>query len=130
MKEQKERLQKRLEKMQKVIPDTIEAMRSLPELEFLHLYATLGPGQLRLQMDYNVKKYKMLRKKLGANWIYQEKHFNNHIGAYFIEFKHKILDVSLDIELDMSTELVDGQSCRLVEIDKRPAQPVYKVECE
>ena len=130
IKHEKERLQKRLEEMQSLIPDTLEAMQSLPELEFIRMYITLNPGELCLRMDYNIKQYKVLRRELGSDWKWQEKRFNNYIGSYYIGFTHKRLDVLLDIQLDMSTKLVEGQLCRLVKIGERPVEPIFEVVCE
>lgn len=130
MKEQKERLIKRLNHMQKLIPDTILAMQELPELEFLHMYTTLNPGELQLQMDYNIKKYKILRRELAGEWKCRKKSFNEIMGTYFVEFRHKYLNVTLDVQLDMNTEPFAGQSCKLVEVGKRLPQSIYEVICD
>lgn len=127
MKEHKERLIRRLGNMQDLIPDTIEAVKALPELEFLGLYTILDPGTLRLQMDYDIKRYKLLRRALGSDWQYQYKRFNDYTGAFYIKFNHKFSDVLLTIQLDLST---DGQACKLVKVGEQKPDPIYKVVCE
>lgn len=128
MEKDKQRLIERMEKLQSLIPDTIRAVNELPVVEFdCHLMTVLDPGKLCVEIDYDVEKYKLLRRKLNKNWRFIERHFNKHLGCYFAEFQHESLDVKLDIKMRVTEE---GETCKLIVDHYTNPQPVYRVECK
>lgn len=134
----KEEFVSNMEKMKRLIPHTIKALDQLyaslheDDVDVVNsgLYTTLPPGELRIELAYDMALYRRLRKAMGNNWIFTYRLFNEFIGAHFIYFEHKEFDVTLDIALELSQEFVEGQSCRLVVDHYQEPEPVYRVECE
>jgi hypothetical protein len=126
MKEQKEKLIKRFENFYKLIPGTIEALSHLPDDG--DLFTSLDPGELRVILPYDIPKYRIFRRKMGKNWVYKYRMFNEFLGCYHVNFEHKTTNINLKIDLELSLEGEHG--CKLVVDYYEQAKPVYKVECK
>lgn len=125
MKEQKERLIERFNHMQKLIPDTIQALSDLPDDGYI--FTILDPGELWVTLDYNIANYRKYRREMGSNWLFLNRRFNELMGDYEMRFTHATLDVRLMIDLEMSE---DGDVCKIVVDHYRKPEPVYRVECK
>lgn len=125
MSEQKKELISRFNRIQKLIPDTIQALSDLPDNG--DLFVNLDPGKLRVILDYDIPEYKKYRKEMGKSWLFQEQHFNELIGCYHVYFIHTTFKVKLTIDLQISK---DNNSCKLVVDHYRQAEPVYRLECK
>jgi len=126
----RERLIERMKNLQNLIPNTMKAIEELPEFDFpCHLSNVLDPGELQIDIEYNLQNYVILRRALGKNYKWQGRWFHGQIGCHFIEFKHKSLDIRLDIKLQLQEEFIEGQSCRLVVDNYTKPEPIYKMEC-
>lgn len=125
VKEQKERLIERFRKIQELIPDTIKALELIPDDG--NMFVHLDPGELRVILDYDIPEYKIFRRALSKDsWSIKTKFFNELVGCYHVEFRHKTLRVNLMVDLQLK---LTGQ-CRLVKIGERKPDPIYKVVCE
>lgn len=124
----KDRIIARMREMEKLIPDTIKALNMVPD--GYDLYTSLPPGELRIQMDYNLQDYRVLRRRLRKNWTFKYRRFNQLTGCYYIYFANKSgLDVELVVELVLVDEQPVGQNCKLV-IDRYEQRPIFKVVCD
>jgi hypothetical protein len=115
--------------MESLIADTITAINELPEIKFdCRLSTVLPPGELQINMEYNLDDYKVLRRKLCKDYKFLRHWFHKTLGSYFVQFEHKRLNVKLDIQLKLKED--GGTACKL-EIDHwTKPEPVYKVICE
>jgi hypothetical protein len=120
------KLVEKLEGLQKSIPDTIKAAKSLP-LEFGELYQITEPGELRIDMQYNVVQYRILRRFLKNDWKFVDKYFHENLGFWFSNFAHKRLEVDLKIGLELSSN--EEASCRRIKVGEK-TMPIYKMECK
>lgn len=129
MKSSKEQLIDRMNELQSLIPDTIEAINTLPEMVGLHLYATSQPGDLTISMPYDMAKYKEFRRLLGKNWKCVRHNFNDLVGAVYVCFyyRHNHL-IQLDVQLNVPFSGAIA-TCKL-EIDHTIEKPVYKMVCK
>lgn len=126
MTEQKERLVRRMNNLQELIPATIEAANDLPDIG--HLYTALDPGELRIRLDYKPTEYLVLRRAIARKWKYTNHYFNKLNGNYYACFKHRNLEVELTLELEFPGEFENGATCRVIELGHE-AKPIYGLEC-
>lgn len=124
----KQKLIDRMNKLKKLIPNTIKAIHELPEIGYL--YTSLDPGELQIQLIYNPNEYLSLRRMLAKRWKHIRHSFNDLTGNYYVYFRHRELeDIELHLELEIPTDFENGSSCRLVETGYRTAV-VYGLECK
>lgn len=124
---QKERLIKRMDEMESLIKDTIVATSELPEVNFdCSLSMVHDPGELQIDMMYDLDNYKILRRKLGKDYRFRRRWFHRTLGSYFVEFKHRTLNIKLDIRMSLN----ETTSCKLIVDHYTQPEPVYKVECK
>lgn len=128
---QREELIKEMERLQNLFPDTIKAINELPKFDFpCRLLLVTSPGELQLNIEYNLQNYIILRRALGKNYKFLGRWFHGRLGCHFIEFKHKSLEIRLDIKLQLQEEFIEGQSYKLVVDDYTKPEPIYKMECK
>jgi hypothetical protein len=127
--EQKEKLISRLKELDKLIPATMIATGHIPNDIEGDLYTTLNPGELRINMGYEPKKYIKARRMLSKWWKYKRHHFNELTGNYYVYLDHRNLKIELALELEMPSEYQDGVSCKLIEVGHR-TEVIYGIECK
>lgn len=129
IKDQKIKLITRMNELESLIPDTVEAVKSLPDNINGKLYTLLSPGELTINIQYLPEEYLSLRRELAKDWKYKTHWFNELTGSIYVGFQHKSLKVELDLELEIATEYQDGATCKLVEIGHK-TEIVYGLECK
>jgi hypothetical protein len=128
IKDQKIKLIARMNNLKKLIPDTIEAINSLPNDINGDMYIFLDPGVLRITIQYS-PEYLSIRRKLAKFWQYTKHEFNNRTGGIYVYFQHRFLEVELTLELEIAMEYQPGVACKLVEVDHK-TEVIYGLECK
>jgi hypothetical protein len=129
IKDQKIKLIARMNDLRKLIPDTIEAINSLPNGINGDMYIFLDPGVLRITIQYLPKEYLSTKRKLSEFWQYTKHEFNNRSGNVYVYFQHRFLEVELTLELEIAMEYQPGVACKLVEVDHK-TEVIYGLECK
>ncbi len=122
-----EQLEKQLREDASKIEVTIQAAQDLPEIG--HLYTTVEPGRLRVDVPFTPTAYTEYRKALGNKWR-QRPGMNqvsqNDAGDSYWFFVHKETDVHLTLCLDATSEFA---TCKRIQIGMKEVQ-IFETTCK